>query len=81
MGNILRLILLFTLLCSLLHSNELELKIEIKLAQERPIIKSLYSLNSKQPLWIGHAKNFHSLTQALENPYYNYKDKNFYRIL
>ena len=79
MGNILRLILLFTLLCSLLHSNELELKIEIKLAQERPIIKSLYSLNSKQPLWIGHAKNFHSLTQALENPYYNYKDKNFYR--
>jgi murein L,D-transpeptidase YcbB/YkuD len=36
-------------------------------------------MNKNRPLWIGHAKNLNSLTDALNNPYYNYKDKRFDR--
>jgi murein L,D-transpeptidase YcbB/YkuD len=36
-------------------------------------------MNSNLPLWIGHAKNYHTLINALQNPYYNYKSKNFYQ--
>ena len=34
-------------------------------------------MNANHPLWIGHAQNLNTLTDALQNPYYNYKDKRF----
>jgi murein L,D-transpeptidase YcbB/YkuD len=34
-------------------------------------------MNDNHPLWIGHAKNLNTLTEALQNPYYNYKEKRF----
>jgi murein L,D-transpeptidase YcbB/YkuD len=34
-------------------------------------------MNHNRPLWIGHAKNLNTLTEALQNPYFNYKNKRF----
>jgi murein L,D-transpeptidase YcbB/YkuD len=34
-------------------------------------------MNGNRPLWIGHAKNFHTIVNALEDPYFNYKNKRF----
>jgi murein L,D-transpeptidase YcbB/YkuD len=44
---------------------------------EQNVIKKLYQLNNGQPLWIGHARNLHALRDALQNPYFNYKYKDF----
>ena len=44
---------------------------------ERNVIRQLYRLNNNRPLWIGHARNLHVLQEALQNPYFNYKSKDF----
>ncbi|SFV66255.1 Peptidoglycan-binding domain 1 [hydrothermal vent metagenome] len=79
MGVTLRIILLLTILYSSLWSTLLDQQLQSNLQYEKQAVKSLYGMNSNHPLWIGHAKNFHTLIDSLENPYYNYKDKRFYR--
>ena len=46
---------------------------------EQQIIRQLYKKNANRPLWIGHAKNLNGLREALQNPYFNYKYKDFYQ--
>lgn len=36
-------------------------------------------MNQNKPLWIGHAKNLNDLREALQNPYFNYKYKDFFQ--
>jgi murein L,D-transpeptidase YcbB/YkuD len=47
--------------------------------QEQNLIRSLYRKNKNQPLWIGHAQNLNTLREALQNPNFNYKYKDFYQ--
>jgi len=79
MGTILRLLLLLTLLLSSLWSTALKEELQRNLQYQPSMIQTLYSMNMDKPLWIGHAQNFHTLIQALDNPYYNYKQKSFSR--
>jgi murein L,D-transpeptidase YcbB/YkuD len=79
MGTTLRIIFLLTILFSSIFATKLDVELSIKLKDEDKRVKSIYKMNSNHPLWVGHAKNFHTLTNALQNPYYNYKDKNFYQ--
>ncbi|MCH9739727.1 MAG: L,D-transpeptidase family protein [Epsilonproteobacteria bacterium] len=74
-----RLILLLTLLFTTLWSSLLDDNLQQNLQNESNSVKSLYGMNANKPLWVGHAKNFHTLMDALQNPYYNYKHKPFYR--
>ena len=46
---------------------------------EQQTIQELYSKNFYKPLWIGHAQNLNTLKEALQNPYYNYKGKDFHQ--
>ncbi|CAA6827166.1 MAG: Peptidoglycan-binding domain 1 [uncultured Sulfurovum sp.] len=46
---------------------------------EQKLIKELYKKNNNRPLWIGHAQNLNTLRQVLQNPYFNYKYKDFYQ--
>jgi len=46
---------------------------------EQNIIRSLYKKNFNQALWIGHAQNLNALREALQNPSFNYKYKDFYQ--
>ena len=62
-----------------LWSSQLDDHLQAKIESEPHHIKSLYSLNANRPLWIGHAKNFHTLSDALQNSYFNYKHKNFHQ--
>ena len=79
MGLNLRIILLLITLYSSIWANRLDTELHSKLQNETDRVQSLYKLNSNRPLWIGHARNFHTLMDALRNPYYNYKYKNFYQ--
>ncbi len=79
MGITLRVILLLIILYSSIWANRLESNLYSNLQNETDRVKSIYKLNSNHPLWIGHAKNFHTLMDALRNPYFNYKYKNFYQ--
>jgi murein L,D-transpeptidase YcbB/YkuD len=79
MGIVLRIILLLITIYSFLSATQLDNQLSLQLQNESKKVKDLYSLNKKKPLWIGHAKNYHALIDALNNPYYNYKNKLFYR--
>jgi len=46
---------------------------------EQQLIEQLYGKNHNRPLWIGHAKNLNTLIEVLQNPYFNYKYKDFYQ--
>ena len=46
---------------------------------EKKLIRQLYRKNHNLPLWIGHARNLNTLREALQNPYYNYKNKDLYQ--
>lgn len=84
-----RLLLLFTLLLSQLWSTQLDNRL-LSILQNEPqvlgsytsdqnVIRSLYAINKNKPLWIGHAQNINDLREALQNPYFNYKFKDFYQ--
>jgi len=49
------------------------------LKKEQKIIRKLYKNNAYRPLWIGHAQNLNALRDALQNPYFNYKFKDFHQ--
>ena len=44
---------------------------------EQQLIQALYRKNHNFPLWIGHAHNLNTLRDILQDPYFNYKNKNF----
>ena len=44
---------------------------------EQQLIRALYRKNHNFPLWIGHAHNLNTLRDILQDPYFNYKNKNF----
>jgi murein L,D-transpeptidase YcbB/YkuD len=46
---------------------------------ERDTIHQLYTLNQNRPLWIGHARNLNTLREMLQDPYFNYRYKDFYQ--
>ena len=84
-----RLIVILILFLSTLFSTALDDKLnfiinnepqKLSLYQdERKIIQQLYKKNNNLPLWIGHAKNLNSLISILQNPYFNYKYKDFHQ--
>lgn len=84
-----KLLLLLSLLLSALWSTQLDNKLHsiihnqpFQLSEyptEQQVIKELYALNYDKPLWIGHANNLNALREALQNPYFNYKYKDFYQ--
>jgi murein L,D-transpeptidase YcbB/YkuD len=47
--------------------------------KEQNRIRALYKMNHNQALWIGHARNLNALREALQNPKFNYKYKDFYQ--
>ena len=79
MGITLRIIFLLITLYSYIWATLLDTELSLRLENESDRVKSLYGLNSNLPLWVGHAKNFHTLVSSLQNPYYNYKNKDFYQ--
>ena len=84
-----RLLLFLGLFISTLYSTQLDDKLKFVVTNqpqqlsnyndEQKLIQQLYSKNFYKPLWIGHAKNLNDLKEALQNPYYNYKYKDFYQ--
>ncbi len=84
-----RLVLFFSLILSMLYSSGLDNQLNstltndpYQLAQnpkEQNKIRSLYKKNNNQALWIGHARNLNALKEALQNPKFNYKYKDFYQ--
>jgi len=84
-----RLVLFLSLLLSMLYSTGLDTQLNstltdapYQLAQnpkEQNRIRSLYKMNQNQALWIGHARNLNALKEALQNPKFNYKYKDFYQ--
>ncbi|HHB94754.1 MAG TPA: hypothetical protein ENK88_06385, partial [Campylobacterales bacterium] len=72
-----RIILILTLLYTAIWSTQLDNQLFINIQNETKQVKSIYKMNANHPLWIGHAKNLNILTEALQNPYYNYKEKRF----
>ncbi len=48
-------------------------------AIEQRIIQNLYRKNNYFPLWIGHANNLNTLRDILRDPYFNYKNKDFFQ--
>lgn len=84
-----RFILILALMLSTLYSTELDTQLHSILKsdpyqlsphqKEQSIIRSLYKKNHNQPLWIGHAQNLNTLREALQNPSFNYKYKDFYQ--
>ena len=84
-----RLILLLGFMLSTLYSTGLDKELRSILnnhpyqlsshQNEQDIIRSMYKKNHNQPLWIGHAQNLNALRDALQNPYFNYKYKDFYQ--
>ena len=84
-----RLLLFLGLFISTLYSTQLDDKLKSIItnqpqqlsnySEEQLIIQELYSKNFYKPLWIGHSKNLNTLREALQNPYYNYKYKDFYQ--
>ncbi|CAA6815851.1 MAG: Peptidoglycan-binding domain 1 [uncultured Sulfurovum sp.] len=84
-----RLIVILSLFLSTLFSTALDDKLNFiiinqpqKLSlyeDEQKIIQKLYKSNNNLPLWIGHANNLNSLIAILQNPYFNYKYKDFHQ--
>ena len=84
-----RLLLLLSLLFSTLSSTQLDNRLNDIINHEpyqlsanrgeQNIITQLYGMNQNKPLWIGHAQNLNTLREALQNPYFNYKHKDFYQ--
>lgn len=84
-----RIVLFFSLLLSILYSTELDNQLNSTLtnrpyqlsknSKEQNRIISLYKKNSNNALWIGHAHNLNALREALQNPKFNYKYKDFYQ--
>ncbi|MBU1667227.1 L,D-transpeptidase family protein [bacterium] len=84
-----RLLLLLSLLFSALWSTQLDNRLQsiinnepYQLSEhknEQDIIRQLYGMNQNRPLWIGHAHNLNALREALQNPYFNYKYKDFHQ--
>jgi len=77
MGITLRIILILTLLYTTIWSTQLDNQLFLNIKNESQQIKSIYGMNNNHPLWIGHAQNLNTLTEALQNPYFNYKEKKF----
>jgi len=73
----LRIILILTLLYTTIWSTQLDNQLFLNIKNESQQIKSIYGMNNNHPLWIGHAQNLNTLTEALQNPYFNYKEKRF----
>ena len=84
-----RLLLLLSVFFSTLYSTQLDEKLQFivqnqpqelsNFKNEQQLITQLYSKNHYKPLWIGHALNLNTLREALQNPYFNYKYKDFYQ--
>ncbi len=84
-----RLLLFLGLFISILYSTQLDDRLKFVLTNqpqqlsndrdEQKLIQKLYAKNFYKPLWIEHAKNLNDLRMALQNPYYNYKYKDFYQ--
>ena len=84
-----RILLILSLFLSTLFSTGLDNKLNFILqnqpqqlsnyVSEQKLIKTLYRKNHNFPLWIGHAHNFNSLREILSDPYFNYKNKDFYQ--
>jgi len=84
-----RFLLFLSLILSMLYSTGLDNQLNstltnapYKLAQnpkEQSRIRSLYKMNKNNALWIGHARNLNALKEALQNPKFNYKYKDFYQ--
>ncbi len=84
-----RLIVILSLFLSTLFSTALDDKLNFILNNnpqqlspyltEQKIIQKLYKKNNNFPLWIGHASNLNSLISILQNPYFNYKYKDFHQ--
>jgi len=84
-----RFILLLAIMLSTLYSTQLDIQLNSILKNDpyqlsntqatQKRIRSLYKKNHNQPLWIGHAKNLNALREALQNPFFNYKYKDFYQ--
>jgi len=83
----LKLLFVYALFLSTLWSTQLDIRLNTVIENrpnqlsenrtERNVIRQLYRLNNNRPLWIGHARNLHLLQSALQNPYFNYKSKDF----
>jgi len=78
-GINLRIIFLLITIFSFLNSTQLDNQLKSQLQNESKEVKKLYSLNKNRPLWVGHPKNYRDLVDSLNDPYFNYKDKIFYR--
>ncbi|MCK4440826.1 MAG: hypothetical protein KAU90_02390, partial [Sulfurovaceae bacterium] len=72
-----RIILILTLIYTTIWSTQLDNQLVSNIQNESPQIKSIYGMNDNHPLWIGHAQNLNTLTESLQNLYYNYKEKRF----
>jgi len=75
----LRILIIITILINFIWSTQLDNQLFSLLQNESKQVKSIYKVNHNRPLWIGHAKNLNTITQALQDPYFNYKDKRFER--
>jgi len=85
----LRLLLLISVFLTTLFSTPLNDKLRYtiqnqpyELSQsisEQKLIKRLYVKNKYRPLWIGHAHNLNTLRKVLQDPYFNYKLKDFHQ--
>jgi murein L,D-transpeptidase YcbB/YkuD len=84
-----RLIVILSLFLSTLFSTALDDKLNFiinnepqKLSlyeNEQKLLQQLYKENNNLPLWIGHSKNLNTLREVLQNPYFNYKYKDFFQ--
>ena len=84
-----KLIVILSLFLSTLFSTALENELKFIInnepqqlsmyQNEQKIIRELYRANNDLPLWIGHARNLNTLIKVLQNPYFNYKYKDFHQ--
>ncbi len=74
-----RIFLLLFFLITSLFSDELDDSIRSQITNENAKVKSIYSANSNRSLWVGHEQNIKELQEALQDPYFNYKYKDFYQ--
>jgi len=84
-----RLIVILSLVLSTLFSTTLDDKLNFILKNqpqqlspylnEQKQLQRLYRKNHNLPLWIGHARNLNTLLEILQDPYFNYKSKDFYQ--
>ena len=82
-------LLLLSIMLSTLYSTQLDNRLRSIVnsepqqlsenSSERSIIRQLYNLNQNRPLWIGHARNLNILKETLQDPYFNYRDKDLHQ--